>query len=393
VVRLPLLLAHSLSSEAAAPVELFFDDLDFGGSFKDLVHDRLEHGSIGIGISFEDGKDDGLDLWTTVQDVSDYGFKVQVVSDWSVARASGFSLRLRWTDRDPLADLQKYDAEGAVAGTVLASFKGLVLDRLLPPASGDLRDQLGEIRKLLTNSLNNIAYLGPFRQRPERSYRLPGRMPRGVGHATGRRAPDLLFADIRRRILPLVADWFKDNLGGWSVDLAEGADGFQVVLRRSGKADAPTVNLVDVGQGMNQVLPLVVQRIYDAVTSESPAIEIIEQPELHLHPAVHGAIADLYVLAAKSTQTRFLIETHSEVFCLRLRRRIAMGELRPDQIIIYSVEDNADHSVVRPIHILPDGEVDYWPKGVFSEDFAEAREIRSAQRAREGNTNAREDRK
>jgi predicted ATPase len=58
------------------------------------------------------------------------------------------------------------------------------------------------------------------------------------------------------------------------------------------------VNLVDTGTGVAQVLPIFVQRAIDELgqnTSNESRIEIVEQPELHLHPSAHAQLADLYV--------------------------------------------------------------------------------------------------
>jgi predicted ATPase len=92
-------------------------------------------------------------------------------------------------------------------------------------------------------------------------------------------------------------------------------------------------------------------------------------------------LADLYLAAVKRTSTRFLIETHSETLLLRLRRRIAEG-LDPATVAVYFVDRVAGVSVARRIHIDADGNLDYWPTGVFSEDFEETRKLALAQRER-----------
>ena len=182
-----------------------------------------------------------------------------------------------------------------------------------------------------------------------------------------------------------MADWFRDYLGGWEIDIEEYGDAFGVVLTRPGDQSGLRVNLVDVGQGMSQVLPLVVQRKYDEIMRPGSSLEIVEQPELHLHPAVHGAVADLYVSAATKGLSRFIIETHSEVFCLRVRASVSAGHIEPKNVIIYCIEEDGDGQTrISPINIYPDGEVDYWPEGVFSEDFDEVRKIRESQRPNPG---------
>lgn len=136
-----------------------------------------------------------------------------------------------------------------------------------------------------------------------------------------------------------------------------------------------TVNLADVGTGLAQALPLIVQRHLHSGTD--PFLEIVEQPELHLHPTAHGALADLYILAAARGGS-FLVETHSENFTLRVRRRIAERKLglAADQVAIYWID--GEPTTVKRITIDEAGEVDFWPEGVFSEDFKEVQLIRRA---------------
>jgi len=169
--------------------------------------------------------------------------------------------------------------------------------------------------------------------------------------------------------------------------MVPGGNTFSLVLRRPDQRTV-AINLVDAGTGLSQVLPVVTQRLFEQVTGKRGALEIVEQPELHLHPGAHGSVADLYIAAAQAPGARFLIETHSENFLLRVRRRIAERarapehlRLSPEQVRIYWVDDGAGKgSRLVPIEVFPDGEVSTWPKGVFSEDFAELKAIRAAQR-------------
>jgi predicted ATPase len=110
-------------------------------------------------------------------------------------------------------------------------------------------------------------------------------------------------------------------------------------------------------------------------------LEIIEQPELHLHPAAHADLAELFLTAVRTTSTRFLIETHSETLLLRLRRHVAKG-LDPSTVAVYFVDRVDGESFARRIHIDPDGNLDYWPVGVFAEDYEETRALVRAQRER-----------
>jgi hypothetical protein len=244
-----------------------------------------------------------------------------------------------------------------------------------------ITDQIGNMAALL----QTVTYLGPFRDAPQRSYRFPGGLPQNVGRF-GATAPDLLAADAKRRggaVLKAVAAWYHKNLGGWRLDVDMGSSGdtFSLVLRPPKGLPAAAVNLTDVGAGLSQVLPVVTQRLFEQVTGKRGSLEIIEQPELHLHPRAHGSLADLYITAVEVPGTRFLIETHSENFLLRVRRRIAEGTLAAEKVRIYWVDDNhGEGSRITPIEVLSDGEVSTWPPGIFSEDFEELKAIRAAQR-------------
>ena len=131
------------------------------------------------------------------------------------------------------------------------------------------------------------------------------------------------------------------------------------------------LSAVQLGTGISQVLPIVV-----AANLDQPRLIAIEQPELHIHPRLQTAIAD--VIIESRQKHRFLIETHSEHFILRILKRIRQttdGELpenfegiSADEVVINYLEPNTDGVVVRRIRIDKDGEfIDRWPHGFFEE--------------------------
>ena len=77
------------------------------------------------------------------------------------------------------------------------------------------------------------------------------------------------------------------------------------------------VDLTNVGVGVSQLVPVVVRLL-----SEPGAVVLLEQPELHLHPAVQQRLADFLLACAKSGR-QLIVETHSEYLVSRLRLRIA----------------------------------------------------------------------
>jgi energy-coupling factor transporter ATP-binding protein EcfA2 len=86
------------------------------------------------------------------------------------------------------------------------------------------------------------------------------------------------------------------------------------------------VTLSDMGYGISQVLPIVLQ----SLLATSDSMILIEQPELHLHPEVQARLADFFIKMAEEGK-HYMIETHSEHVLLRLQRRIV--ETKYDELV------------------------------------------------------------
>lgn len=129
----------------------------------------------------------------------------------------------------------------------------------------------------------------------------------------------------------------------------------------------------DIAVGITQLLPVIV-----AAVDKHPGITLIEQPELHNHPAVEVGLGDLFVETINQAHCRFILETHGEHLMLRMLRRIrettegtlptGIKGLLPDELAVYYIERSADGVVAKRLHIDVNGEfIDKWPKGFFRE--------------------------
>jgi len=124
----------------------------------------------------------------------------------------------------------------------------------------------------------------------------------------------------------------------------------------------------DVGIGISQVLPVLVM----AYASRGKLIAM-EQPEIHLHPALQAELGDVFIEAALGERKNtFILETHSEHLILRLMRRIREGKISPDDIGVIFVEPLARGSRFIELNIDEEGDfIDEWPGGFFEESFHE----------------------
>jgi predicted ATPase len=132
----------------------------------------------------------------------------------------------------------------------------------------------------------------------------------------------------------------------------------------------------DVGIGISQVLPVLVHAYAD-----EGKIVAIEQPEIHLHPALQAELGDLFIESALGMRKNtFLIETHSEHLILRILHRVrkttegklSAGEIavHPEDVTVVFVEPTAKGSVIRHLPVTPDGDFAVpWPGGFFAERF------------------------
>ena len=133
----------------------------------------------------------------------------------------------------------------------------------------------------------------------------------------------------------------------------------------------------DIGVGISQVLPVVV-----AALRHKTGFVMIEQPELHIHPAIQVALGDLFIEQIRNaSDLTFILETHSEHLMLRLLRRIReTGEntvpdsktLSPEELSVYFIEQGDEGISCHSIRVDRDGDfIDRWPKGFFNERVKE----------------------
>lgn len=158
-----------------------------------------------------------------------------------------------------------------------------------------------------------------------------------------------------------------------------GEEQYSLVITAGNATPPVEVPVVDTGEGMAQLLPVIVLGALAKLGRLAPdSVLAIEHPELHLHPAAHAALAEFFCdLAITKDGPQCVIETHSENFLLRVQIAIASGDLPAENVIVHWVKTLDTGSVVDTIVFddaaRPQGAG--WPPGVFSEDLVQAREL------------------
>ena len=234
-----------------------------------------------------------------------------------------------------------------------------------------------------------LSYLGPLRSYPERQYTWQGSSPVDVGRA-GERAVEALLASrsmgrrntrklnrlgraVRRiTVEEHVAQWLHQLqlIAEFQVErISADADIYRVLVRRFDAAE--WVHLTDVGFGVSQVLPVLVLLAY---VDEGSTV-LLEQPEIHLHPAVQAGLADIIIEAATVRRVQVIVESHSEHLLKRLQRRVAERNLTPDDVALYFCENDHGASRIDGLELNVFGEIHNWPEDFFGDRFGETAAI------------------
>ena len=140
-------------------------------------------------------------------------------------------------------------------------------------------------------------------------------------------------------------------------------------------------NLADVGFGYSQILPIITKLWY--ASRKKPitrywkydlqtACVVIEQPELHLHPAMQAKVADAFIETLKIAKKndidlRLVIETHSPTIVNRIGRRIAEQEIQDSDVnvLLFEKDKEMRNTIIKSTYYTPNGQIKNWPLGFF----------------------------
>jgi predicted ATPase len=241
---------------------------------------------------------------------------------------------------------------------------------------------LSDLELALEERLETLSYLGPLRSRPERLYNWPRNEPDGVGWQ-GRDAVQAILAASERTLnwkaksprVPfpeVIAQWLTKMglVHSFSVDeIAPDRDEYEVTVQTTPNSEK--VKLTDVGFGISQVLPVVVQAFY----ARPHSTVMIEQPEIHLHPAVQASLADLFIAAITAREesrprgVQLIVESHSEHLLRRLQRKIAEREITEKDVALYFCYQGPQGSAIDRLEVDAYGDILNWPPDFFGSEL------------------------
>lgn len=226
-----------------------------------------------------------------------------------------------------------------------------------------------EVGWQLFSALESVVYVGPLREFPRRVVTEAnsggGLGARGEGlvlHLA--RRPDLV-AKVNRAFTALEID-YQLTVEQVKAEGTEDALGDVAIAVLKDVNTGVSVSPADVGFGLSQVLPVVVQLV-----GSTNSLVMIEQPEIHLHPKIQSRLADILIESVVENGNQLLIETHSEHLLMRIQRRLREASVEgfdASRVGVNFVSSVDGTSRIEPLRMDDEGHlIDPWPGGFFDE--------------------------
>jgi hypothetical protein len=394
LLRLLPLLADSVGEPKGAPLNLDSAAVR-GASFRDLCSQFSARRQLDITLSWDAPDDRHTHYRLSILELPGPQAEVlpPVISEFSFEYAGGTSMKGTWLleQETPAYSAQlRYALQLAgpywphdAATSAVMTTRGITLEPSDSPPGAHFLAQMMD--SSLDDFQDAVRWLGAVRNVPDRSREFRGSAPpRLLEDGTG--ALEVLVQDKLQggTLLTAVSGWFEKHMRQ-RLDVTEVAPRYYALTLGPLANPSVRVNVVDTGEGMAQVLPVLVMGAQARADGEE-ALLAIEQPELHLHPALHAPLADFFCETAMLPEPpKALIETHSENFLQGIQLAIVQGRLDPARVGVYWVQQLDDgSSTVDLITFDEAGLPSRWPPGVFAEDTELARRIIKERRAKEG---------
>lgn len=240
-----------------------------------------------------------------------------------------------------------------------------------------LINSLPQLYRVLNDEIRSLSlgvrYLEPLRATAQRYYRPQELAVDEIDSKGENLAVYIHSMDVEEK--NIFNKWLLAHLG---FEVFATRDGGHISLKVKFSDDDMPTNLADTGFGVSQVLPIATQ-LWSSL-SRRPRRElergtscfVVEQPELHLHPAFQEKIADLFVAAVSHTANSrpfpIVAETHSSSLINRLGELVAEGKVRKEDVQVVMFEQTGASSpvTIRISDFDNDGVLQNWPYGFFT---------------------------
>jgi predicted ATPase len=228
---------------------------------------------------------------------------------------------------------------------------------------------LNDIEKKMTQFANKLKYIEPLRNKFERIEYVTNLQQMNTVGSKGENTLTTLLGIYKeegdtpknKKIKEKIDFWLKSFDLGESMDIQK-LDQDNYSLKIKNKYTGIYNNILDMGVGTSQLLPIIIE----SVNSEDGSTLIIEEPETHIHPNAQSKLADLFVDSAIGQNKKFIIETHSIFLITQLQILVAKGKIDYEDIRIYYFKQGEEGSKIINMKLTEKGQFqEEWPSGFF----------------------------
>jgi predicted ATPase len=243
------------------------------------------------------------------------------------------------------------------------------LQHLLPP------DQSPSTTSL-AHRLRDLTYITAERVGPREVYPLEDRQTARVVGPQGEQAVSVLYWGRDEHVIEglVLHGAAPTRLHQVQARMRTLFPGCGIIVQQVAQANVVTLGLrtaedtdfhrpIHVGFGITQILPIVVA----ALSASQNDILLIENPEVHLHPAGQAQMGQ-FLAEVASAGVQIIVETHSDHVLNGIRRSVKSGKLTPEQVVIHFFVPRGGNSaqIVSPT-MARNGNLDAWPEGFFDQ--------------------------
>jgi predicted ATPase len=246
-----------------------------------------------------------------------------------------------------------------------------VLRYLLPP-------QAGGTATSLVDRLRRLTYITAERVGPREVYTLEDRQSAPIVGPVGEHAVSVLYWGRDEHVLDELAlpGVAPTRLRQVEERMRTVFPGCALAVQQVQQANAVTLGLrtsegtdfhrpIHAGFGLTQILPIVIA----ALSANREDILLIENPEVHLHPAGQALMGQFLADVARAG-VQVIVETHSDHVLNGIRRSVKAGRLAADQVAIHFFrprDPEAAQAQVLSLGLDASGNIDTWPDGFFDQ--------------------------
>ena len=193
-----------------------------------------------------------------------------------------------------------------------------------PPFGAKDGNQLQELAFSHLRVRDRAFASAPVRSKPRRTYDPARPTPDPEGDYVPMYLADVYSGDRRewRNFKTLLEDYGRESGLFDEISIKrlgnKGSEPFQVQVRKSGgRSKGPWRNLIDVGYGVSQALPVITELLRE----DAPDTFLLQQPEVHLHPMAQAALGSLFCRVV-GRDRQLIVETHSDHLLDRVRMEV-----------------------------------------------------------------------